>query len=335
MKKKLFKAADTRTAIQMIQETFGPDAVIFYNHKTASGVEICAGIVEEENTEPVSNTVPHVMLDNIESKQQVLLQQLADLGLDSTIAMRLIRQVDTSGSLIETWEALKSLLLKQLPIPKQEPILCQNTMALLGTTGVGKSVTLAKLATRFVATHDASQLGLISLDNQHVASRQQLYLYAQLLGVEARHATSKTELQRSLENFQHKQLVLIDTPGISQRDDAAIKQLKKLLQLEGGMINTCLVLPANVQPALLEETIKNFNALHLENCLISKTDESMQLAPVVSLAMKYHLPIAYLTTGQHIPDDLEVANKHMLANAVFVDLYKKLTSEQQLREVIA
>ena len=90
--------------------------------------------------------------------------------------------------------------------------------ALIGSTGVGKTTTTAKLAALFAAKHGAHNLGLITLDAYRVGAQDQLRAYGRILGVPVHMAHDRAALEDLLELLAGKKLILIDTAGMAQRD---------------------------------------------------------------------------------------------------------------------
>ena len=111
---------------------------------------------------------------------------------------------------------------------------------------------------------------------------------------------------RVLDGFADKKLVLIDTAGMSQRDVRLANQFTTL-KVEGHSVRTVLALSAGADRGCLAEALKVFEAASPEALIVTKLDEAAALGGVLSLAIGSRLPLAYLSDGQRVPEDLHRA----------------------------
>ena len=181
-----------------------------------------------------------------------------------------------------------------------------GVFAFVGPTGVGKTTTIAKIAARFVLRHGVDALGLVSTDTYRIGARQQLSNYARILRAPLHVAETSEELRRILDGFQSKKLVLIDTAGMSQRDVRLANQFATL-RVEGHRVEPVIVLSAGADRGCLAEALRVFQSANPESLVITKLDEAAALGGVLSLAIRAGLPIAYLSDGQRVPEDLHLA----------------------------
>ena len=192
----------------------------------------------------------------------------------------------------------------------------------MGPTGVGKTTTIAKIAARFVLRHSVEELGLVSTDTYRIGARQQLFNFARILRSPMHVAESSTELRRVLDRFANKKLVLIDTAGMSQRDVRLANQFATL-KVEGHHVQTLLALSAGADRRCLAEALSVFSSASPEALIITKLDEAAALGGVLSLAIRANLPVAYISDGQRVPEDLHLAAPKrfwLLHNAVKLTL---------------
>lgn len=196
----------------------------------------------------------------------------------------------------------------------------QKVVALAGPTGVGKTTTVAKLASEQLLKHHR-QVALITVDTFRIAAVEQLKVYAKIMGVPIAVVNDKTELQQAMQNFSSKDVVFVDTGGRSQRDDL---QMSELYSLFGNgsepSIDVLLTLAATTKDSDLTEITRKFGEIPLKAVAFTKLDESTQYGSIFNHSIRFKLPVAYLTTGQKVPEDLEVATKERL-----VDLLLNIT----------
>jgi flagellar biosynthesis protein FlhF len=235
-----------------------------------------------------------------------LLRELAKLGVDSVLATELAEEVAPTATYQEAMRLVVRRFGERLPLVNWDMADDGGVFAIVGPTGVGKTTSLAKIAARFVLRHGVEQLGLVSTDTYRIGARQQLFNFARILRAPMHVAENASELRRVLDGFANKKLVLIDTAGMSQRDVRLTNQFTTL-QAEGHSVRTVLALSAGADRACLAEALKVFQAAKPEALIVTKLDEAAALGGVLSLAIGSSLPVAYLSDGQRVPEDLHRA----------------------------
>ena len=201
--------------------------------------------------------------------------------------------------------------------PKKEPqeVLIQTypirlttrptVVALVGPTGVGKTTTIAKLAANF-ALFEGKSVGLITIDTYRIAAVEQLKTYSEIINLPIEVVYTAADFKRALQDLSNKQLILIDTAGRSQKNKQQIRELKHFFN--GRPLNeTHLVLSANTKLEDLLETADSFKELNVNRLIFTKLDETNSLSNVVEVAERLQIPLSYVTTGQSVPEDIEVA----------------------------
>lgn len=235
-----------------------------------------------------------------------LLRDLAKLGVDSTLAAELTDEVPANASSQEAMRIAVRRFGERLPLVSWDMAEDGGVFAIVGPTGVGKTTSLAKIAARFVLRHRVEDLGLVCTDTYRVGARQQLLNFARLLRAPMQVAENAGDLGRILDGFANKKLVLIDTAGMSQRDVRLASQFETL-KAEGHSVRTVLTLSAGADRGCLSEAVSVFKAARPEALIVTKLDEAAALGGVLSLAIRHDLPVAYLSDGQRVPEDLHRA----------------------------
>ncbi|BAJ01418.1 flagellar biosynthesis protein FlhF [Shewanella violacea] len=189
-----------------------------------------------------------------------------------------------------------------------------GVVAFVGPTGVGKTTTLAKLAARYAAHHGAEHVALITTDHYRIGAFEQLATYGKIMGCPVKQAHDLNELEQILYQFRNRKLVLIDTAGMGQRDMRLFQQLDNLAANSRLPIRSYLVLSSTGQRRVLEEAVTQFSRIPLSGAILTKLDESVSLAPALSVLIQSGLPLSYVTDGQRVPEDMKVADTFELAN---------------------
>ena len=346
MKLKRFVAVDTRSAMQQIKATFGPDAVILSSHRVEGGVEVVAAIDFDESilstqaavasAEPPTQAEkypPQTPIDDMRQEIQtlrgmleaqlrgnvggneplhtVLLQKLLYLGVSHTTAAAWARTVSPDLNQQRAWQAVLAHISELLPIRDTRRIEEGGIYAFVGPTGVGKTTTLAKIAARFSLRFGADKLGLVTMDTYRIAAQEQLLLYGKILGVKVCVAQDEVSLGRVLRQLSDKKLILIDTAGMNPADERVAKQMH-VLSTYLQSIAKVLVLPATSHYQVLIDAIRRYQANHIDQCIVTKLDESLAVGGALSAVIESGLGVSYLTHGQRVPEDIKMATPHQL-----------------------
>jgi len=262
-----------------------------------------------------------------------LYKRFTEMGLSQDVCKYLVKGLDDLTDLEQAMQAALKQLVHQLPIANDDIINQGGVYAMVGPTGVGKTTTIAKLAARFAMRHGQRHVALISTDNYRIGAHEQLMTYGRLLGVPVHTANTDQELDQLLRKLDNKKLVLIDTAGMSQRDVRLSEQFAHLGN-KSSIIKSYLVLSANAQLATLDEAIKSFKKANLAGCILTKLDEAVSLGGLLSAMIKHHLPAAYVSHGQRVPEDLQPARaKDLVADALSRMRYHREPSDEDFMAV--
>jgi len=238
--------------------------------------------------------------------QARVLRQFAKLGVDPEIAGHFAALASREHR--DAWRIPLRAFAEKLPLANKELVDIGGAYAVVGPTGVGKTTAIAKMAARFILRHGANQLGLVSTDSYRIGAREQLLTFARILGAPMQVADNARELGQVLDGLKSKKLVLIDTAGMSQRDVRLANQFATL-RVRGHCVNALLAISAAADRDGLTETLKVFRSVNPRALIVTKIDEATTLGPVLSLAIRGRLPIAYLSDGQRVPEDLHLPGR--------------------------
>ncbi len=235
-----------------------------------------------------------------------LLRRLMDFGLPAAHCEALVNQLGDIQEIDQAWRYVQDLLAEELLVTDDDILSRGGIVALVGPTGVGKTTTVAKLAARYALRNGQRSIALVTTDSYRIGAHEQLITYGRILGVPVQVASDADELQATLKNLMDRNLVLIDTAGMGQRDLRLSEQFA-ILSGTGTPIQTYLVLSATTQTAVHDEVLRTFDRTLLKGCILSKVDEAMSLGGLLSLLIQKQLPLAYVANGQRVPEDLHPA----------------------------
>ncbi len=185
----------------------------------------------------------------------------------------------------------------------------------VGPTGAGKTTTIAKLAADFTL-RQKKKVALVSLDTYRMGAFDQLRIYGDILKIPVALAQNRNELKQIARTHTDKDLILIDTMGKCHRDRSYSGQLKVLFN-ELGSIETQLVLEVTAQENQMHAACRQFSSLGIDRVVFTKLDEGLMFGPLVNFFMRTRIPFSYFTTGQRVPEDLEVAEKEKVIRLIF------------------
>lgn len=187
-------------------------------------------------------------------------------------------------------------------------------IALVGPTGVGKTTTTAKLAAMY-ALNRGNKVALITMDIFRVGAVEQLKTYSRIMGIPLEVASTPKELEKAVEKHSACDLIFIDTAGRSHKDKEKLEEMRNFLENKIP-IEVYLCLAATTKDRELEEILNRFSIFQVSKVVFTKIDESESLGNMINLLMKDNLQVAYFTTGQRVPEDIEVATSAKLADLI-------------------
>ena len=239
--------------------------------------------------------------------QVELLNRLTNLGFSPGFSKEFSKKIKTKNRTMQTvWKNTLDKLIKQVFVMERSILETGGVVTLLGSTGVGKTMTAAKLAAQYALKFGADQVALVSSDCYRIAAQDQLKVYSKIMGVSFRTVDKTHSLSSILNRLRQKKLIVIDTAGLSQRDERLIEQ-QKMLQSKHRKIKKVLVLSATAQNNVIEENISIFKEHYdLDGCILTKLDECTGLGEVLSAVIRTKLTMVYVSNGQSVPEDLIV-----------------------------
>lgn len=272
----------------------------------------------KEQTEQLKEPSPTV---DMSVQYERLEARLQTLGFSSSFTRKLLTHYDRDESLDRNWRQLMARIATALPAPLYEPLSHGGTFALTGPTGAGKTTTIAKLAAHAVKKQGAESIAVISLDWFQVGGQEILKSVTDILGVDFYPLTEQDSLQNTLARLTGKSLVLIDTSGSAE----ALKHWRGQMTDTslGNRIQSLLVLPATMTPSAVGQFVQQLNGPRFHGVVLSKVDESASFGGALEPVLRHRWPLWYITTGQNIPQDIELADGRQLTRR----LVKGLTQE--------
>ena len=267
-------------------------------------------------------------------QQANIWRRLQRIGLSGPLSRDLLAMVPDVDDPPHAWRMVLAHLARMIATPEVEPLEEGGVIAMVGPAGMGKTTTLAKLAARYVLKYGAQNLALVSMDSFRIGAQEQLKTLGRILNVSVTYVDPGESLAQALEPLLRKRVVLIDTAGLQASDPALRMQLETLAG-RGIASKNYLVLATTSQKQVLTAAYHSYKRCGLAGCILTKLDETACLGEVLSLAISHELPVAYLTDGPRIPDDLHLPRKHQLVSRAVSVQMQEDPSEEAMADMFA
>lgn len=263
--------------------------------------------------------------DVVKKYLKILEESEVDKVIINEIKEKLIETLDAekqqSDAIVRN--TIYNILSKYMKEP--EPFTFTNdkkVIIVIGPTGVGKTTTIAKLAANMVLS-EKKKVGLITSDTYRIAAVEQLKTYSEIIGVPLSIIYTPGEILGAIENFSDKDLILVDTAGRSHKDKYQLMELKTLIKSSKDY-EVYLVISATMKFSDCLELLKNYSFLDDYKLLFTKLDETSAYGVILNVAYVTKKPISYITTGQSVPDDIEIADNSKIINCLLGEkLYER------------
>jgi len=250
-------------------------------------------------------------------------QNLQESGVAKLLAKKIVGAVHTelSKNELDSEALVRDRLARELGklIKISGPIACDGKktrkIVMTGPTGVGKTTTIAKLAAQY-SIKEKRKVGLITADTYRIAAVEQLKVYADIIGVALEVVLTPKELREAVRRNADKDLIFIDTAGRSQRNQTRLVELKNFVEAAEPDENH-LVISATTDTDEIFNIIDRFNIVEVSSFIFSKVDECNKPGVIFNVLSNCEKQISYLTTGQDVPDDIEVSTEKGLLELLF------------------
>jgi len=348
MKIKTFTAKSYAEAIDMVKKEFGPDAVIIETEEVKDGnfcVKLTAAIdFDFETTEKLNKktafqsylsnelaeeseetlTSPNIYNDEIKEELKEIRKMLLELKTnnkfkDKAVFYNLLKKQGLREEYIE--ELLCNLkdekdLYDRLLYSFKAGYRLTNgkTIMLVGPTGVGKTTTILKLA--FFAIKIGKKIGIINLDSFRLGAFEQMRVFCQLLGIPFCTINDIGDFEDVYKEFaKEKEVIFIDTTGRNPKDRKYITELKKLRK-SSLPLEIHLTVSMSMNDEIFIRAKDSYEELGIDYLIFTKLDEAYTYGVIYNIYKSFGKPIAYLTHGQKIPNDIQAVDPMKITNMI-------------------
>ena len=334
-----FEAKDIQEALRQVKEALGPEAIILSTQKVrrpplpyrpggGTQVEVVAAIDPPQTPSspagvpapPSSRFTPFEPKLSAGTGGDSCLQAILSSSLSPEFLrglagdfknLRKEKQGRIDGEAFQgilRWKVMEAVEVLESELHEKK------IWAFVGPTGVGKTTTLAKVAAQFLMRFN-KKIALITLDTYRIGAIEQLKTYARILRLPFEIAADTETLKEVIDRHQDRDLLLIDTAGRNPHRRDQLEEMKGILNADPRIENH-LVLSATTKDADLAAIVQQFSVLPIRSYVFTKIDETEECTSLFNQMLRFKRPLSYLTNGQKVPEDIELATKSRVASLV-------------------
>lgn len=244
--------------------------------------------------------------------KELIYQQMLDNEVDKEIADSILQEVNRSLPDAAPLDQILANVYQKIILMLGQPYLINTKkekkkttfIFFLGSTGVGKTTTIAKIASKLKLDEKAN-IALVTADTYRIAAVEQLKTYANILSVPLKVIYSANELADSMEELSQYDICLVDTAGRSHKSKEQIDDIRDLIEsVPISERQVYLVLNAGTKYKDLKEIASVYSKLTDFSIIFTKLDETSSAGVMLNMKMKTNCPLSYVTWGQNVPDDI-------------------------------
>lgn len=284
------------------EEEKGGETIANQEQKTEEITEIEEAPVDEEKEKEI---------EYAKNCKELIYQQMLANEVDKEIADSIMEEVNRSLPEDALLDQILANIYQKIILMLGQPYLIdakpkEKTIFIffLGSTGVGKTTTIAKIASK-LKLEEKANIVLLTADTYRIAAVEQLKTYANILSVPLKVIYSPKELEESMEELSQYDICLVDTAGRSHRDKEQMNDIRELMdQVPIAERQVYLVLNAGTKYSDLQEIASTYSSFTDYSIIFTKLDETSSAGAMLNMKMKTKCPLSYVTWGQNVPDDI-------------------------------
>lgn len=260
--------------------------------------------------------------DDLDSrKNSYVYNVLLENEIDEELINELLNNcdIDINDLELKDKETIKKILAQIIPTTINNNIdFNSKVIFFVGPTGVGKTTTIAKIAANY-NLEKGLNVGLISADTYRIAAVEQLKVYSDILNIPLEVIYSPKEIHAALERLSNSDIIMIDTAGRSHKNGEHVEELALLLN-EVKNKSVYLVISSTTKNSDLKDILKTYSFIEDYKIIFTKLDEVSTYGPILNIAMRQPEYISYVTTGQSVPDDIEVVTSNKILDMLLKEI---------------
>lgn len=276
----------------------------------------------EEEPEEEKSEIPEKA--SLKSKSiDLIIEQLTDNEVTYKYAKQIMDEITSAGNirtlddmLICVYQKIILKLGETKPISYGKDDGKPKIIFFMGPTGVGKTTTIAKLSSKLML-EEKKKIAIFTADTYRIAAVEQIKTYANILSIPVEVIYEAGEVEKYLPKYKNYDYILVDTAGRSHKNKEKIDDLKALFEAFAKYsIQTYLVLSATTKYKDLQNITALYEDISEYSLIFTKVDETDAVGDILNVKLDTGMPLAYISYGQNVPDDIEVMNPQVIAKQV-------------------
>ncbi len=252
--------------------------------------------------------------------KELIRKQMMQNEVDQSIIDQLMGEVDRSLPKDAALDQILGAIYQKIILMTGQPYLVEDVeesgakyVFLLGSTGVGKTTTIAKIASK-LKLEKKKNIALVTADTYRIAAVEQLKTYANILSVPLSVVYRPEELGEMIEELEQYDMCLIDTAGCSHKNKEQLDELSRLLdQIPISKREVYLVMNAGTKCSDLKQISDIYSKITDYSLIFTKLDETSSAGIMLNMRMHTNRPLSYVTWGQNVPDDIGMVDNQKIA----------------------
>ncbi|MBP2031394.1 flagellar biosynthesis protein FlhF [Clostridium algifaecis] len=275
--------------------------------------------LRSENNEALLKEVHQMknMLDDMSKKsydslgKSKLELKLENMDINKKVIENIMNKVKEIQQDVEEKKKLKMVIGNMI---KVEDKVLENAVVLVGPTGVGKTTTIAKIAGK-MSLIEKKKVGLITIDTYRIGAVEQLRTYADIMNIPFKVVLNIKDMEKAIDSMKNCDIILIDTTGRSSKNKMQLSELRAFIDRINTK-NIHLVISCTTKNRDIDTIVNGYKELNYNNVIITKLDETSTYGSILNIIDAAGKPVSFVTTGQNVPEDIEVMNSQKLTELV-------------------
>ena len=253
---------------------------------------------------------------------QLIYNQLLDSEVEEKYINQIVSEIESSLKKESNLDSILASVYQKIILKIGSPKVVEASEKnpeinfFVGPTGVGKTTTIAKIASEFKLDRGA-KVAMITSDTYRIAAVEQLRTYANILDIPLKVVYTIDELNDAMESFKDYDLVLVDTAGRSHKNKEQCMEMMHFVNdsviPERFTKNVFLVVSAATKYKDLISIVDVYNEIGKYNIIFTKLDETSELGNILNIKLRTGADLSYITSGQMVPDDINIIDTQKLA----------------------
>lgn len=278
-------------------------------------------MVKEEDVKPVVRPENNANFKSL----KLIYNKLLENEVSEKYANAIINDIENSMKKESNLDSILASVYQKIILKFGEPEAIEDDdrrkiVFFIGPTGVGKTTTIAKLASDFKLTR-SKNVAMITADTYRIAAVEQLNTYASILDVPVNVIYSPSEIVESIEELSDYQMIFVDTAGRSHKNT---EQRDEIIEMISNVRNSdidadiviFLVMSVTTKYRDMVNICDAYKSLNSYRLLFTKLDETDSVGNILNIKLYTGAPISYITCGQNVPDDIESVDVQKLAKSL-------------------